>query len=696
MTTQNSPQQRRLLPMLNHVRGKRSAVTCALKCNNACLEPTPNCSDNHYFKDVIEGAISRRAMLGGVAGAALVVGTGATSQNSAYAAPGGVPGSANGKLKFNPIAPVASTVDDFNVPSGFKWEPIIRWGDPLFSSAPEFDINNQTAEAQAQQFGYNNDYLTVVPDPDNPLRGILVNNHEYINPALMFPNSPLSVEQLRVCMMATGLAVVELERKKVGGPWNYVVDGRRNRRITADTTFELDGPAAGSDLLKTKADPEGRFVSGTNSNCSGGYTPWGTVLSGEENFDGFFFGRGTDEEKRYGIKNKATSYGWERADDRFNANVPGFENEAQRFGYVVEVDPEEPTSTPRKHTALGRFKHEGANIHVDPKTGKVAAYMGDDQKFEYMYKFVSSKNYIEGDREHNKTLLSEGSLFVGRFTGDTPSLIDGSGRLPEDGEFDGVGEWIQLTDGNKSLVPGMSIEEVLVFTRQAADKMNPTKMDRPEDVEPSPYTGKIYAALTNNTDRGMGGTFAHPDEANPRANNRSGHVIEITEDNNRVDAKTFTWNLLLVCGDPAGDEPVYFAGYDPARVSPISCPDNVAFDSEGNLWLTTDGAPDKIQKNDGLFKVGLEGANRGKVEQFLSVPREAETCGPVIHDQEKMVYVCVQHPGEDGSFAEPHSYFPDYVNKKNKWFKKGQAQSTLAEKHGVLAHPRPSVVQIYR
>lgn len=700
MTEQNPHSTRRFLPMLNHVRGKRSAVTCALKCNNACLEPDANCSDNHYFKDIIETTISRRSALGIAAGATLVVGTGVAGQNAAQA---GVPAHANpkawkrgkslGTFDFTPIKPVASDVDEFTVPAGFKWEPIIRWGDPLFSTAPEFDPKNQSAAAQAQQFGYNNDYLTIVPDADYPLRGVLVCNHEYVNEQNMFPASLFETnpaEVARISMAAQGLSVVELTRKKVGSPWTYVVDGARNRRVTTSTPFTLDGPAAGSKLLKTVADPTGTVVLGTNNNCSGGYTPWGTVISGEENFDSYFVGLDNEKFKRYTIKNKPSVHGWEDVDPRFSAQNAGYENEANRFGYIVELDPQNPSAPPRKHTALGRFKHEGANIHVDPVTGQVAAYMGDDSKFEYMYKFVSRDRYIEGNRAHNMTLLENGSLFVAQFAGNSASEIDGSGKVPADGSFDGTGKWIQLTDGNKSLVPGMSIDEVLVYTRIAADKMGATKMDRPEDVEPSPITGKVYAALTNNDQRGTAGKAA-ADEANPRANNRSGHVIEITETGNRVAATTFTWDLLLVCGDPAGNEPVYFAGYDPALVSPISCPDNVAFDSVGNLWISTDGAPDKIQKNDGLFRVGLEGAERGHVEQFLSVPVEAETCGPVIADQENMVYVSVQHPGEDGSFADPHSYFPDYVPFGNKG-----KRTTVAKHHGVQALPRPAVVQVYK
>ncbi len=279
------------------------------------------------------------------------------------------------------------------------------------------------------------------------------------------------------------------------------------------------------------------------------------------------------------------------------------------------------------------------------------------------------------------TLLSEGNLYVARFTGDTAAEIDGSGRLPSDGAFDGSGEWLPLVVDGQSAVDGMSVEEVLVFTRLAGDRVGATKMDRPEDVEPSPRTGMLYVALTNNTQRGTAGK-AGPDEANPRTQNRDGHVIELTERHGRADALAFDWNILLVAGDPAKNASAYFSGYPVDKVSPISCPDNLAFDSEGSLWISTDGQPGTIGYNDGLFRVGLSGRERGHVEQFLAVPQDAETCGPVIHDRERMVYVSVQHPGEDGSFEQPRSYFPDYVVRT----RQGEGEWSL---------PRPSVAQVF-
>lgn len=667
--------KRPFLPLLGHTRGKRSPVTCQLKCASACAGPECNTSGNGYFRDIANAALSRRSALGLGAAAAVTVGVVGAAPEAAQAH-----GRGRG-LSFTPIDPVPNTVDDLTVPEGYDWSPIIRWGDPLFDDSPEFDPRAQTPEAQARQFGYNCDYLDVIQDRGGRT-GVLVSNHEYTNENLMFPaDQQGDLERVaRVAMAAHGMSVVEIARTGPGRPWSYVRGGSRNRRITLETPFAVDGPAAGSDLLRTRDDPTGALVLGTQNNCAGGTTPWGTVLSGEENFNQYFKGNGSAEQQRYGISTEAPSRRWHEVEPRFDSTLPGYENEPHRFGWVVEIDPQDPSSTPVKHTSLGRFKHEGANVRV-AEDGTVVAYSGDDERFDYLYKFVSAKKYREGDRAHNLTLLSEGDLYVARFTGDTEAEIDGSGRLPSDGAFDGSGQWLPLVVDGASAVEGMTVEEVLVFTRLAADRAGATKMDRPEDVEPSPHTGRLYVALTNNTQRGTEGK-AGPDEANPRTQNRDGHVLELTERGNRADAVRFDWSILIVAGDPAKNASAYFAGFPAEKVSPISCPDNLAFDSVGNLWISTDGAPGTIGYNDGLFKVGLTGAQRGNVEQFLAVPQDAETCGPVIHDRERMVYVAVQHPGEDGTFEEPRSYFPDYVVET----REGEGEWSL---------PRPSVAQVF-
>lgn len=693
-----------LLPMLGHTKGKRSPVTCALKCDNACSGEVCNSSTNGYFRDIASATMSRRSALGfGAAGAlAVVFGNAVIAAEPAAAAtgPGLSAGAKNGfrnsKLQFQPIAPVDAAVDAFTVPEGFTWQPIIRWGDPLFTDSPDFDVDHQSAAAQARQFGYNNDYTDILRFPRNgnhdggnggDKRAVLFTNHEYTNENIMVPAGYDAAETRAIARAAHGLTVVELERQNKNKPWSYVKGAGLNRRFLTDTSYELTGPAAGSPLVRTVADPGGRTIKGTLGNCSGGTTPWGTILSGEENFNGYFVSAGTSaSDKRYGLTSKPTARQWELDDPRFDTRNPGFANESNRFGWIVEVDPFDPASTPRKHSAMGRFKHEGANVIV-AESGHVVAYMGDDERFDYLYKFVSKGKYQGGDsrdaRRNNMNLLSEGDLYVAKFTGDSPSAeIDGSGKLPADGAFDGTGEWLPLVVGGKSLAPGMSVEEVLVYTRLAADKVGPTKMDRCEDVQPSLQTGKVYVVCTNNSDRGKAGKEG-PTEVNPRTLNRDGHIVEITETGDQTSTK-FNWNLLMVCGDPAKNASTYFSGFPADQVSPISCPDNVAFDSVGNLWIATDGAPSSTGYADGLFRVALDGAERGKVEQFLAVPRDAETCGPIIHDEERNVFVAVQHPGEDGIFAAQNSYFPDYVG------------AGATPNPGQARLPRPSVVQVFR
>lgn len=671
-TTDTAPPS--LLPMAGRTHGNRSPVTCHLRCGDACSVPAPNTTETSYFRDVAAKVLSRRSVVGtGLSVAALTAlpmtpaaASGPQAGRGGHGAPGTLP--------FSPITPQAVTVDDVTVPAGYRWDAILRWGDPILPGAPAFDAAQQSPEAQAGQFGYNNDYLDIIETNRAGTSALLVCNHEYTNETLMFPPGTAPETVIRTAWAAHGMSVVQLERRRRGDTWAYVPGARLNRRITLDTVFAVDGPAAGSDLLTTKADPTGRTVRGTMNNCAGGTTPWGTVLSGEENFNQYFRAAGTDpREARYGL-GAQDSRNWRSVDPRWDATSEDYRNEPNRFGWIVELDPTDPTSTPVKHTAMGRFKHEGAHVIVN-RDGHVVAYMGDDERFDYVYRFVSRDTMRTGSsaaaRRHNLRLLSEGDLSVARFTGDGL----------EDGVSDGTGAWIPLTRDGQSMVPGFTLEEVLVYTRLAADAVKPTKMDRPEDVEPSLHSGRIYVACTNNTDRGKVGKEG-PTEPNPRPANKDGHVVEMIPTDGDHTLDTFSWNLFLVCGD-AASAGRYFGGWE-GPVSPISCPDNVAFDSEGNLWVSTDGQPNAIKLNDGLFKVPVEGPERGHVQQFLAVPSGAETCGPVIRDRESSVFVAVQHPGEDGSWTAPQSRFPDYV------------PAGITPAAGQFAGPRPTVVQVTR
>ncbi|MEU3947468.1 PhoX family protein [Streptomyces sp. NPDC029526] len=683
---------RKLLPLIGTPSGShpggRSALTCRFRCGDACFHEVPNTSSNEYVGDVIAGALSRRSVMRAAAvvtvAAAGAGAAGVATAPEAQAAPVAGrgkphrPGTKGARgLRFAPVAP--NTTDAVTVPEGYRQNVVIRWGEPILRGAPAFDPERQSAEAQAGQFGYNCDFLALLPLKGERGRQLLVANHEYTDEVLMFrgydPDRPTR-EQVEIAWAAHGLAVVAVEEDRRTGKLTPVPRHRLNRRLTATSEFRLTGPAAGSDLLRTSADPSGTKVLGTLNNCAGGTTPWGTTLHAEENFNQYFARGSRPTDKRYGIGGGETERKWERFDRRFDlAQEP---NEVHRFGWVVELDPHDPTSTPRKRTALGRFKHEAATVRLT-HDGRPVVYSGDDERFDYFYKFVGSKRMRHGNsrwaREHNLTLLDEGTLYVARLTGDSPAHeIDGTGRLPRDGEFDGSGQWIPLAtataDGAVSHVEGMTAEEVFVFTRLAGDKVGATKMDRPEDIEPNPVTGKVYVALTNNSHRGVGSNPA-ADEANPRHANKHGHVLELTERWNRPESTRFAWSLFLVAGDPE-DPATYFAGFPKDAVSPISCPDNVAFDDHGNLWISTDG--NALGSHDGLFGVATRGSRRGELKQFLTVPRGAETCGPVIQD--RRVLVAVQHPGEiDGASVEnPGSTWPD----------------------GPGTYVRPSVVAVWR
>ncbi|WP_371873795.1 PhoX family protein [Williamsia phyllosphaerae] len=666
----------------------RARVTCLYKCGDACRHQPGNTSDNEYFGDVVRTMVSRRSILKGSATVAVGVGAAAAlaacgddSASTSTPSTPPVTGSGSGDgMAFTPVAP--NTQDALVVPDGYEQSVVIRWGDPVMPGAPAFDFASQTPQAQEMQFGFNNDFAGLIAIDGEPNNFYLVCNQEYTTEEFMFTGYKKldpTENQARVSMAAHGITVVEVTSESGSGKLTPVV-GQRNRRITASTPFTLTGPAAGSEYVKTTADPAGTTVLGTIANCSGGLTPWGTMLSGEENYNNYFSNadKVTDPAAkegldRYSFADDADYHVWGRYESRFDlARDP---NEANRFGYVVEVNPHDPKSTPIKHSSLGRLKHESANIFVT-SDGTVVAYTGDDERFEYIYKFVSSKKITPGNgasaMRSNLRILEVGTLYVAKLTGEAPDQIDGSGKLPADGKFAGKGTWIPLLtvndDGSSdSKIAGMTAAQVAVFTRTAADKAGATKMDRPEDIEPHPKTGKVYCALTNNTKRGTDGE-AGADEANPRNENKNGQIIEFTDDHAGTE---FTWELLLVCGDPA-EADTYYGGFDKTKVSPISCPDNVAFDPHGNLWISTDG--NALKSNDGLFAVALDGDNRGETKQFLTVPRGAETCGPII--TEDRVIVCVQHPGEEDEYSadKPYSHWPD----------------------GGSSQPRPSVVAVWK
>jgi uncharacterized protein len=602
------------------------------------------------FEEILTRRFDRRKLLGGAARAipAALLMTGQTDAASSAAAV------RDRKLTFKPLA--AAREDRISVSDGYRSNVVIKWGDPLITGAPAFDASNQSAAFQVGQFGYNCDWMGYLPLPGfetpNPRSALLVVNHEYTNPELMFKNwagyAAQTREQTDIELAAHGMAVVELQRSRTGD-WSYVVGSRFNRRLTANTPMTLTGPAAGSDWLKTSADPDGRTVLGCLNNCSGGLTPWGTALSGEENFHQYFSnGAGVPagavrvSHTRYGIPTGNGEYPWARHYDRFD--VTKHPNEPFRFGYMVEFDPYDPASRIFKRTALGRFRHEGCTFSVAPD-GRVVGYMGDDERYEFVYKFVSKNTMNAFDRSANMSLLDEGTLYVARFNDD------------------GSGSWLPLIAGEGPLtaVAGFSTQaDVCVNTRLAATLMGATRMDRPEDIEPNPVNGNIYITLTNNTRR----TDRELNKSNPRANNRFGHIIELAETNGDQTATTFNWEVFILCGDPAvPGHATFFAGYDPKQVSKLANPDNITFDSKGNLWISTDGQPGTLNVNDGIYAVPTEGSERGFVRQILSGVNGAETSSLVFNTDDTALFVGIQHPGEGGKWtdvaADAVSNWPD-------------------------------------
>jgi hypothetical protein len=642
-------------------------------------EIVPDAARGETFAKVMGRRLSRRGLLKGAAVAsAAAVATTVMNQVEAVAAPDQPSGLAG--MAPAPARPVLQTKSEIGflqvnadaplVPPGYKVQTLLRWGDPVVEGAPEFDPENHTAQAQAQQFGYNCDFVGFMPLPNyasgGSQSGLLVVNHEYTNPELMFAGYNLAEpeptkEQVDIELAAHGVSVAEI-KKDAQGLWSVVPNGAMNRRLTATTPIVITGPAAGNDLMKTSEDATGTKVLGTLNNCSGGKTPWGTVLTAEENFHQYFANLDamTDEavqkiHKRYGLPAEASERRWENFYDRFDlAKEP---NESFRHGWMVEFDPYDPESTPMKRTALGRFKHEAATVAPVVAGQPVVIYTGDDERFEYVYKFVTKDTYNDKDRAANMNLLDEGTLYVARFNDD------------------GSGEWLPLVYGQGPLTEenGFASQgDVVIKVRLASDLLGATTMDRPEDIETNPVNGKVYVVMTKNDRRLDKGEAAKKstsekkipenqeiNAANPRPVNKDGHIIEVTEDGNDYASTSFKWEIFLLCGH-VSDKTTHFAGYDKTAVSSISSPDNICFDLAGNLWIATDGQPSAIGVNDGFFMVPVEGKQRGRVMQFFSSLPGSEVCGPEFTPDNTSLFLAIQHPGEGGTYDRPTSYWPDY------------------------------------
>lgn len=668
---------------------------------------------NEPFEEVLNRAMARRGFLkaagmGAAATATLVLVPGALKPRSAQAA--AITMDPSERLTFETVPP--GNLPDIDLPPNYAYNVIVRWGDPILPGAPAFDLNNQTPEAQAQQFGFNADLVLWAPLPrfvqraveadgalgDRAQRllslaypklkngssssGVMIVNHEYTSGDDMFPvYTPGDAVQAGVEIEAHGFSIFQVDLDQ-NGEWKLVQSSPFNRRITGSTPMAISGPLAGYRLMKTSADPTGTEVLGCLNNCAGGKTPWGTYLTCEENFDQYFanFNAARTNEpevswlsERIAPPSGSSGRRWEEADERFDLSSDAAEY--NRFGYVVEIDPYDPTFTPRKLTALGRFKHEGAALR-ETYDGRIAVYSGDDARFEYVYKFVSKGEVDRDDRRANSALLDDGTLYVARFDAG-----------PVTGDDMGTGEWLELSPNNPALI-GWTLEEILINTRGAADVVGATPMDRPEDVEVNPVSGNVYIAMTNNSRRdgavGSGATrvvngrvvSSEPDESNPRndtyddfdpaslTGNQHGHIVEIIEDNGDAGALTFTWKILIRCGDPAvaAHQARFGEIADPvaAGVSPIADPDNLVHDSEGNLWIATDGQYFSgglvgFGQNDGIFAVPTTGENRGLLRQFMSGIPGGEVCGPEFSGDETTFFCAIQHPWDGQAFD---AYWP--------------------------------------
>jgi hypothetical protein len=659
-----------------------------------------NRTANRPLLELAKTRMTRRTALKGFVTTAAMGALGGTlTSRFALAAEGGP-----STLGFQSLEQVIT--ENHAVAPGYSANVLIRWGDPVLPGSPKWDANVQTADAQAKQFGYNCDYLAYFPLPrgsDNSEHGLLHANHEYTSQELMFPGwtkpeaaeaarqaaawaarqaaleagmdataveqaataaadeadvasaigkaslATQTPEQSRVEMMAHNGSIIEV--KKENGAWTVVPDSQYARRITLDTEMRVSGPAAGNERLKTNADPTGTKVFGTINNCAGGKTPWGTVLMAEENFHGYFGGElaadsaESRNHERYGVP--GTSYAWWRTQDRFDIGKEP--NEPNRYGWMVEYDPYDPTSLPVKRTALGRLKHEGATSFVN-KDGRVVLYSGDDERFDYLYRFVTEGTFDPNNPETNRDLLDQGTLSVAKFDESKCTwlpLVYGQGPLTADNDFH-------------------SQADVLIETRRAADLLGATPMDRPEDVEPNPVNGRVYVMLTNNTRR----KAEQVDAVNPRAENAHGQVVELIppggagKDADHT-ADQFDWDFLLIAGDPKKEDSG--AKYHPDTEAWISSPDNCAFDNEGRIWISTDqgGAQAKNNIPDGMYACDLSGDGRAYVKFFFACPIGAEMCGPEFTPDGRTLFVAVQHPAEADAFAstfeKPTTRWPDFA-----------------------------------
>lgn len=604
-------------------------------------------SPNKVFTELADGLASRRQILkGGLAAAATSFFTCFQSEARSN--------TVVGRMMCNFDAVPAGDQDAVIAPSGYSVQVLAPWGEAIVPSAPT-RMGSASASEQAGRIGMHHDGLHYFPILSSSEDGLLVINHEYIEPRflhesysgrlfgrhdVLIEKGVRNSEHVKKELCAHGISIIRISRD-ADGNWT-VRDDPRNRRITGLTHIEISGPVRGVDQVRTKYSPSGTGVQGTLNNCAGSATPWNTYLAAEENWADYFCLRRSHKpsasQARYGIRTGRSIYAWELAEGRdelflrFDITPSAFEatqdyrNEANCFGWMVEVDPFNPGANPIKRTALGRFAHEGV-VFAPVREGRpVVCYSGDDAKFEYIYKFVSQASYESESASGD--LLDQGTLYAARF------------------EDDGTGEWLPLVYGLGPLTEAngfTSQADVLVNARIAADYLGATKMDRPEWGAIDPTSGEVYFALSNNNARATTNRSA----ANPRSKNIFGHIIRWSENDGDHAAERFSWSVFLLAG-PAEDSRDA-NGSSLSSGAQFACPDGLSFDKKGRLWIQTDVSDHELNRG----KMASFGNNQmlvadpltGHVKRFLVGPVGQEITGFTCTPDQRTIFVNIQHPG---------------------------------------------------
>jgi hypothetical protein len=552
-------------------------------------------------------ALAGDRFLGRGATAATASGASATASQGSGTA---IAQASSNLINFTPLQAVNGTGPVPAISDEYEYDVLIPWGTSIQPGGPEYDGDpntRPTSAEQAQQIGIGHDGMWLFAIDDSNDRGMLAINHEFgVNTHVLGKPAPESLEDVRLSQHAHGVSVVAIE--KVNGRWQRV-GSPNSRRIHVNTPVTFSGPVAGHPLLQT---PAGNSPKGTVNNCANGHTPWGTYLTCEENFHGYFGATGswtpTAAQERYGFSTEGFGYGWHNFDPRFDLSNSNFTNEEHRFGWVVEIDPMDASQTPVKRTAMGRFKHENAELVVG-RGGRAVVYMGDDERFDYIYKFVSENNW-RSMRARGISPLDRGQLYVAKFNDD------------------GTGEWLELTINNPALAAQFSDQgELLTFTRLAADTLGATPMDRPEWIAAAP-NGDIFCNLTNNSRREVANA------ANPLAPNPFGHIIKLQDSDNNV-GTSFNWEIFVLAVDT----------HDVDK-SAFSSPDGLWADPDGRLFIETDGTQPEVNGVVPNDQILVADPSTGEICRLFTGVTECEMTGIARTPDRRTLFANIQHPGD--------------------------------------------------